>query len=105
MSLDKRTERELKEGIRFVSVQAAVDHFVEMLPLIRLSLQEMKRDPRCDPKLYQSTKGVEAMLADPEKLRARLETLKEPDGTLVFSFSPEAANHMRNLFKNESDAG
>jgi hypothetical protein len=89
--------RDPAEPLRFISVTAAVDHMVSMLPLLRLSLETMKLlgDDRRKPDLYRATEGVMAMLENPDQLRERLEKLRKPDGTLEFSFAIDAADFLR----------
>jgi hypothetical protein len=83
--------------IRFISVDAAVDHFVSHLPVYRAVLKEMERlhDDVRNPEAYRQTKRAIAMLEDPADLRARFEKLKAPDGTLNFENSSEVANRLR----------
>lgn len=67
----------------FVSVTAAMDFFVARLPMYRDYLRFM--ESRGNHSAALRVKKVIAALENPAELRAKLEAMKNPDGTLVFN--------------------
>ena len=84
----------------YTSVDAAVKDLIGELPLFRLmkSKMEASGESKTNPESYKRTCGVVEMLSDEKAFRARLEELKNPDGSVQFSMTPEAWKLFRNKF-------
>jgi hypothetical protein len=78
----------------YKSVDAAVDDLITELPTLQAMKLAMEAHPRSKTDLehYEKLRSAIAMLSDREALRARLERLKRPDGSVQFSFTAEAWN-------------
>jgi hypothetical protein len=54
-------------------------------------------EDRRRPDIYQGLTRVVAMLENPDQLRQTLARFQAPDGTVSFTFAPDAADFLRQM--------
>jgi len=84
----------------YKSVDAAVKDLIGELPLIRLmkSKMEASGESKTNQESYKRICAVVEMPSDEKAFRGRLEVLKNPDGSVQFSMTPEAFKLFRSKF-------
>lgn len=84
----------------YKSVDAAAKDLTGELPLFRLmkSKMEASGESKTNPESYKRICGVVGMLSDEKAFRECLEQLKNPDGSVQFSMTPEAWKLFRSKF-------
>ena len=84
----------------YLSVDAAVDDLTQELPLLEQikATMEASGDSKRKPDEYAMLCKALEMLRDRDAFRQRLESLKQPNGSVQLSFSPEAWKYSREQF-------
>jgi hypothetical protein len=84
----------------YKDVDEAVEDLTKVLPLIRLIKSKMENsgERRRKPEEYARICKIVDMLSDKKAFAARLEKAKSPDGSVQFSFTPEAWKLFRGKF-------
>lgn len=72
----------------FGTVDECIASLREELPLLRLAAKMARA--RHDRKRLAEAERLIAFLEDTEKMRAHLQSLAKPDGSVHFAFTPEA---------------
>jgi hypothetical protein len=79
------------------SIEEATTELREILPLLELgkSLAESGQGPGCSPELYRNICRALDLLHDEQLLAKRLAAGRREDGSVAFSFDPEAWRLLR----------
>ena len=85
----------------YPSVDAALEDLTKELPLLEQfkDTMETSGDSKRKPDQYASICKLVEMLKDRNSFRERLEALKQPDGSVQFSLTPEAWSRFRQVEK------
>jgi hypothetical protein len=84
----------------YKNVDEAVEDLTKELPIMRLIKSKMENsgEDRRKPEEYARICNVIDMLSDKEAFGERLRKLARPDGSVQFSFTPEAWELFRERF-------
>jgi DNA repair photolyase len=84
----------------FPSIDAAIDDMREVLPIMREAQRQMELRGETGSDLYRRNADALKLLEDRDAMRARLSRLARPDGSVHFSFTPEAWKLLRDSGMN-----
>jgi hypothetical protein len=84
----------------YKSVDAAVEDLTKELPVMEQIKATMERTGKhkTDPQGYEKIRSAIELPKDRDSFRQGLEQLKNPDGSIQFSFTPEAWKLFRDKF-------